>query len=332
MSSLGTPKRHPESGIFWFRKRVPDRLKDLVGKSEVKHSLRTRDLAIARIRALEIALKIERSWAQLADPSIQAMTAGKPSLPAPIPVPAIAEPIVEVTSATTVLSAELASPKAKLSLRSVFKSYSAEAQLAPATVKRWTPVIERLIDHLGRDEASSISRADIVSWKDALLSGGMSNVTIRDVYLAATKATLQFAVDQDLLGGNPAAGVRVRVKETLRERDKGFSGEEARTILAATLRPPSDKISIEMAAARRWIPWICAYTGARVNEITPITGRDFFYRDGVQMLRIRAETNKTRKHREVPIHSHLVDQGLLKFAKSRGSRPLFYDPRRSRGG
>jgi integrase len=217
MSSLGTPKRHPESGIFWFRKRVPDRLKSLVGKSEVKLSLRTRDLGIARIKYLETSLQIERDWAQLTNPLIGA-------------------------------------------------------------------------------------------------------------------ATLQFAVDQDMLSNNPAAGILVRVKDTLHERDKGFSGEEARTILAATLRRPSDKISVEMAAARRWVPWICAYTGARANEITPLTGRDFLQRDGIPMLRIRAETNKTRKFREVPISSHLVDQGLLEFANSRGARPLFYDPRRNRGG
>jgi hypothetical protein len=54
------------------------------------------------------------------------------------------------------------------------------------------------------------------------------------------------------------------------ERDKGFDGKEAETILSATLLKPSDKISIEMAMARRWVPWICAYTGGRVNEITPL--------------------------------------------------------------
>ncbi|WP_375779094.1 hypothetical protein ACE103_08695 [Bradyrhizobium sp. ma5] len=89
---------------------------------------------------------------------------------------------------------------------------------------------------------------------------------------------------------------------------------------------------MEMAAARRWIPWICAYTGARVNEITPLTGHDFFMRDGIPMIRIRAGNSKTRKFREVPIHSDLLGQGLFRFAKARGVRPLFYDPKRSRGG
>jgi integrase len=55
-------------------------------------------------------------------------------------------------------------------------------------------------------------------------------------------------------------------------------------------------------------------------------------RDGIWMIRIRAENNKTRKFREVPLHGYLIEQGLLDYAKSRGTRPLFYDPRRSRGG
>jgi integrase len=199
-------------------------------------------------------------------------------------------------------------------------------------VKRWSPVINRLVDHLGHDDATAVSRADIVSWKDVLLEGGMSNVTVRDVYLAAIKATMQYAVDQGHLADNPALGVKVRVRRALQEREKGFDSQEAQTILAATLRKPSNKLSVEMAAARRWIPWICAYSGARVNEVTPLTGRDFITRDGVPMVRVRAENNKTRKFREVPVHSHLIEQGLLDYAKSRGMRPLFYDPRRSRGG
>jgi hypothetical protein len=56
---------------------------------------------------------------------------------------------------------------------------------------------------------------------------------------------------------------------------------------------------------------------ARVNEITPLTGRDFIARDGIPMMRIRAETNKTRKSRMVRLHSHLIEQGLLAYAKSR---------------
>jgi hypothetical protein len=76
--------------------------------------------------------------------------------------------------------------------------------------------------------------------KDALLDGGMSNITVRDVYVAAIKATLQFAVDRGRLSENPAAGVKVRVRKAAEERDKRFDGKEAETILsdpAQALRP-----------------------------------------------------------------------------------------------
>src|SRR3569833_2363563 len=104
----------------------------------------------------------------------------------------------------------------------------------------------------------------------------------------------------------------------------GFDHREAHTILAAALGPQNERMTEENAGARRWVPWLCAYTGARVNEITCLTPRDLIERDGIPMLRIRAETAKTRKWREVPLHPHLVEQGFVLYARSRGSRPLFY--------
>jgi hypothetical protein len=65
VTALGTPKRHPESGIYLFRKRVPERLKSSVGKSEVKFSLRTRDPVVARIRNLEETARLEWAWSGL---------------------------------------------------------------------------------------------------------------------------------------------------------------------------------------------------------------------------------------------------------------------------
>ena len=87
-----------------------------------------------------------------------------------------------------------------------------------------------------------------------------------------------------------------------------------------------------MAAARRWVPWICAYTGARVNEITQLTPADFGIEEGFHYIRLDATATKTRDYRKVPLHEHLLEEGLLNYVRSRGKRPLFYDPKRSRGG
>jgi hypothetical protein len=91
-------------------------------------------------------------------------------------------------------------------------------------------------------------------------------------------------------------------------------------------------MSEEHAKARRWVPWICAYTGARVNEITQLLPSDFKIKKGIRYIRIDAEAAKTGDYREVPLHQDLIDQGLIAYMEARGKRPLFYDPERTRGG
>ncbi len=46
--AMARPWKHPKTGIFWLRKRVPDDLRPLVGKREEKRSLHTRDPAEAK--------------------------------------------------------------------------------------------------------------------------------------------------------------------------------------------------------------------------------------------------------------------------------------------
>ena len=89
----------------------------------------------------------------------------------------------------------------------------------------------------------------------------------------------------------------------------------------------------ENVAARRWVPWLCAYTGARVNEITQMRSRDVMIVDGLHCVRITPEagTVKDAKERIVPLHPHLIELGFVKFVRSRPkSAPLFYSLQRQR--
>jgi hypothetical protein len=59
------PSKHPKSGIYWFRKRVPDDLRNLIAKREEHFSLGTRDPSEAkRLHALKLA-EVEERWANL---------------------------------------------------------------------------------------------------------------------------------------------------------------------------------------------------------------------------------------------------------------------------
>jgi integrase len=234
-------------------------------------------------------------------------------------------------------SAEVLKNGGKVPALEVFDRYASEAELSAKTRKAWRAKIRRLIASLKHDDLARLTKKNLVNWKDELLkenSDGkkLNGKTVRNAYLAAVKATLQYAVEQEELPENVAKGITVRIKKKKKQREKGFTLEEAHLILNATLAPPPPKMSAEMAAARRWVPWICAYTGARVNEVTQLTPADIRVEKGFDIIRFDADATKTAEYRVVPLHHHLIEQGFLEYVRSRGMRPLFYDPRRSRGG
>jgi integrase len=67
-----------------------------------------------------------------------------------------------------------------------------------------------------------------------------------------------------------------------------------------------------------WLPYIAAYSGARLEEITqlsPIT--DIYVEDGVWIFDINERDTKSVKNlpsvRRIPIHSHLIKLGLIEY-------------------
>ncbi|MEH3117236.1 MAG: integrase [Methylorubrum populi] len=220
-------------------------------------------------------------------------------------------------------------------LAPVWREYQLQSELKPATVKRWEPILKKFVAFVGVDDLRRITQADVIRWRDRMLAegSGVSPLTVRDVYLAAPKALLGFASDLARIGANPAAGVTVRVgKRKKKVRRLGFSLEEANAILPASLAPQNDLSSQGLKDARRWVPWLCAYSGARVNEITQLRKQDVCLSEGIWVMKVTpdAGTQKTSEEREVPLHGHLIEQGFLDFVRSKGAGPLFYkiDPRR----
>lgn len=62
---MSSPWKHPKTGVYWIRRRVPAHLVAVVGRSEEKQSLRTKEPGEAK-RAFAIAMAaIEERWANL---------------------------------------------------------------------------------------------------------------------------------------------------------------------------------------------------------------------------------------------------------------------------
>jgi site-specific recombinase XerD len=212
------------------------------------------------------------------------------------------------------------------------------------TAKRWRPKIKAFCDFIGHRDLMRMTTSDGYKWVDHLIEKKFARKSIRDVWIASLSATAGFMVERRKLDQNPFYRIRVRDEdpsentehEKLKEPPrKGFTPEEVTAILTATVATPSHLISAEMRAARRWLPWLCAYSGARVNELTSLYPGDIS--PGPKKIRcmiIKPSLEKTAQWRVVPIHSHVIDQGFLKYVEERRrlNKPLFYDPDRSRGG
>jgi len=121
-------------------------------------------------------------------------------------------------------------------------------------------------------------------------------------------------------------GFRVTEPKRVRKRETdAFLPDEWITILRAA--SAIDTLKTTFQGAQRWVPWLCAYSGARPREITQLRGKDMELRGQVHVMKLTPEagTIKTNEPRTVPLNSHLIEQGFLDFVRSRGKGPLFYD-------
>jgi integrase len=242
-------------------------------------------------------------------------------------------------AAAAELLAEVRKQKA-VPLMDLFDAYVAERQPAPATIKRWRPVMDHMIAFVGHDDAARITRPNVVAWKDDLLGERLDGEpvrkarTVKETYVASLSVVLGYGRENGLLKENVASDVIVRVPKTVRLRDPGFTKDEALTILRATMQPQPTSLAPEHRLARRWIPWLCAYTGARVGEMAQLRAEDVTQMDGVWAVRITPEAGSTKSGnaRIVPLHPHLIEQGFPEVAAAKGEGPLFYNPARGRGG
>jgi len=231
------------------------------------------------------------------------------------------------------------SPAQRPSAVRLLEAYCRAKQTSPRTLARWRCVFTAL-DALPAQEAVR-DRRGAQRWLDSLVGAGTpprGHRTVRETWLSACNAVFGWGVQHDHVEVNPFEKCKVEVprQTSTREAGKAFTDDEAVTILSAALRVeavPWGRQEHHWAAVRRWVPWLLAYTGARVGELAQLRTQDIERRDCGPVLRITpdAGTVKTGKARTVPIHVHLVEMGLLDYVEAVAAclgkqGPLFYRP------
>jgi integrase len=209
---------------------------------------------------------------------------------------------------------------------SLFRRWVAERKPAASAVDRWRGVFLQMETDFRDRSAALITPEEAQDWCRGLINEKRTATTVNEVWKSAARTVFGWAVGQRLLPRNPFEDIKITVPKKFRTREgKSFKPEEIKIILQASsaiTKPETNKTQ----AVRRWIPWICAYSGARSGEITQLRRQDVIERDGVHAIKITpdAGTVKTREARTVPLHYHLIEQGFLEFVKTSKPGPLFY--------
>ncbi|MCK1289648.1 DUF6538 domain-containing protein [Bradyrhizobium sp. 30] len=189
---------------------------------------------------------------------------------------------------------------------------------------------EKLIEFLQHDDASRVSKQDIVRWRDHRLAQKVSIKTINDSDIASFTNVFNWGVERDWLASNPAEKTTIKTKRKVTIREEFFTHEETATVLnLAASVTGSKRERPKTTAAKRWVPWLLAYSGARVAEMIQLRKQDLRKDpDHGWILRLTPEAGsiKTNTFCDVPVHEHLVAAGFIDFVNHSKSGHLFCEP------
>jgi integrase len=214
-----------------------------------------------------------------------------------------------------------------LSCWELFEAWVRAAKRVDATVRRWRGVFLAMQVQFPHTSVGALTPKDAKAWIESLITEKRSAFTVANVWLPVSKGVFNWGVEQELFSSNPFSAIKVTKQKMTRERSgKTFTAEEAATILGASQRMTVLKTPLDRA--KRWVPLLCAYTGARPGEMTQLRKQDVQKRGNVYFAHLTpgAGSIKGGKARTVPLHEHLIELGFIKFVDARAQGPLFYKP------
>lgn len=200
--------------------------------------------------------------------------------------------------------------------------------------KRARPVFENLRKFLGHNNALLVTKKNLLEWRDHLLHvDKLSAKTTSDIYLSAVRSLFLWAHENERLPENVAATVKQPKPRRQRAREAGFTDAEALAILAASRShvPKPNQFGFiretsHMTAAKRWTPILCAFSGARISEVTQLRREDIRQEGDRWVMRVTPEagTVKAGDYRDVPLHSQIIALGFIEFVEAAGPGPMFH--------
>lgn len=189
------------------------------------------------------------------------------------------------------------------------------------TEGKYRKAASEFAEHRGSDVIATITSREADAWKWSMYEDGkLKNTTIRQ-RLQNIGTIIEWARKQSLgelfPNGNPLDVVELPKRDGVRSEDRTYTLAEARKILLTARK--------QTKAELRWLPWLCAYSGARIEEVAPLQPNNFFIYEGEHFYRLTTKGGRSLKNhhseRCVPIHPDLISEGLLEFVGKHQAQP-----------
>lgn len=204
--------------------------------------------------------------------------------------------------------------------------------MSSSAERKFRRAADEFAKHRKSKRVDTLTAQQADDWKWSMLNEGkLSNSTIAQ-RLQNLRTVVEWA-RRHALGnlfpsGNPLELVALPQRQGVNSADRTYRFCEAKLVLEGARRETKPEL--------RWLPWMCAYSGARIEEVAQLRPDDFFQSADDWFYRITTKGGKTLKNqhskRTVPVHPDLIAEGLIQFVQAHSSKPsqrLF--PRRSQG-
>jgi integrase len=127
-------------------------------------------------------------------------------------------------------------------------------------------------------------------------------------------------IPDDVQWSNPFSKMRLATRRSTREP---WQPDELRTLFASAVFTQGDRPRAGGAEAAFWLPLLALFTGARLNELAPLTAADISTDEptGVRCVNIKEVLEEGRRlktegsARIVPVHHELIRIGFLIFTE-----------------
>lgn len=360
--AMALPKgmiRHRKSGILWARKDVPKELREALGQTSLKASLRTKDVNAARplfhsvMQGFESRIASARKQLatgnrELVFPMIFNIPMDTGQAEAFMRFEAL-KPHNQLKAAADRIEAKLAeagmvaSTPEPTTLDELFARWVKERQPTKNSEAEFLRAKDSFKTLNGDLPISSYTTAHVRAWKDKVLgmtapSGKPLAHATRVKWFSSVGTLFGIADRNDLLTSNPFAKIVLEKskRERAARREEWETGDLnklfASPVYAAGKRPKAGK-----GEAAYWMPVLALFHGFRAGELAQLDRADVVKKSGLWCLSITDSTEDAeadaKRHgksvktansvRVVPIHSAVIALGFIDYVQTIKSGKLW---------